>query len=271
MNGIIFDIKEFSIHDGPGGRFTVFMKGCPLRCRWCHNPEGLVKNPQVMYKKNSCTGCGKCKKACKHEECKPFDRCIHACANGCLSVVGREVASEKLAQYLLKNADFFRMTGGGVTVSGGEPLMQSEFVCELAEKLFGVHKAIQTSGFADSGVYKKVIDKFDYIMQDIKLFDREKHKKYTGEYNDAILKNIAYLMHSGKDFIFRIPLIPGITDTEENLKAISKFVGNYPVELLSYNNMAGAKYDMLNMHYRLTDSKNRACDFTKYFTNAIMK
>ncbi len=271
MNGIIFDIKEFSIHDGPGGRFTVFMKGCPLRCKWCHNPEGLSPRPQIMHKKTFCTGCGMCIKECGHEECKTFSRCIHACPNGCLSVAGRTVSAEVLAKQLLQNTDFFEITNGGVTISGGEPLMQSEFVYELAERLENVHKVIQTSGYADPATYKRVIDKFDYVMQDIKLSDREMHKQYTGVYNDIILKNIEYLKQSGKEFVFRVPLIPSITDSEENLRGISQIVVNYPVELLPYNNMAGAKYKMLDMYYDMLEADNRKCDFTKYFSNAVIR
>lgn len=271
MNGIIFDIKEFSIHDGPGARFTVFMKGCPLRCVWCHNPEGLSSKLQMMYKKNICTNCGMCFKECTHEECKSFSRCIYACPNGCLSVAGREISSKSLAEQLLKNADFFEMTGGGVTVSGGEPLMQSGFVCELADRLGNVHKAIQTSGYADFDTYKKTIDRFDYIMQDIKLCDREKHKKYTGVYNDTILKNIEYLKRSGKDFVFRLPIIPGITDTEENLKGISQIVEDYSLELLPYNKLAGAKYEMLDMNYKFTVVESYKKDLAKYFINAKIK
>lgn len=271
MNGIIFDIKEFSIHDGPGGRFTVFLKGCPLRCVWCHNPEGLKKEPQLMYKKTMCVGCQRCKLPCNHRECKGFDRCIHACINGCLSVSGKEISSEALSKRLLENKDFFEMTKGGVTVSGGEPLMQSEFVCELADNLKGVHKAIQTSGYADSEIYKKTIDKFDFVMQDIKIADREEHKKYTGVYNDIILKNIEYLKKSGKTFLFRVPLIPDITDTEENLKKISAIVGDFPTELLPYNTMAGAKYEMLGMEYTLGEQNNKNTNFVKYFKNATIK
>lgn len=271
MNGIIFDIKEFSIHDGPGGRFTVFLKGCPLRCLWCHNPEGLSKDTQLLYKKNMCVGCGRCLIPCEHEECKGFGRCVHACANGCLSVSGREISAEALAQLLFENKDFFEMANGGVTLSGGEPLMQSEFVCELADKLKGIHKAIQTSGYASNEIYKKTIDKFDYVMQDIKLWNRGAHKKYTGVYNDVILENIEYLKKSGKKFIFRVPLIPDITDTKENLKGIAEITEDYPVELLPYNVMAGAKYEMLGMDYKLSDRKNKNADFTSFFKNAILK
>ena len=254
MNGIIFDIKEFSIHDGPGARVTVFLKGCPLRCLWCHNPEGLSATVQLMHKRNVCTGCGLCLQGCDHEVCKGFERCAYACPNGALSIAGERVSAAELAGRLVKNADFFALTGGGITVSGGEPLMQSEFVIALAEELdkFGsIHKALQTSGYADPEVYRRVIDKFDYIMQDVKLVDEEEHIKYTGVSNKKILQNIEYLKTGGKEFLFRVPMIPGITDTEENLEAIAKVTEGYPVEYLKYNDLAGAKYEMLGMKYRL--------------------
>ena len=269
LEGIIFDIKEFSIHDGPGARVTVFLKGCPLRCLWCHNPEGLSAAVQLMHKKSICTGCGLCMKGCDHEICKGFDRCAFACPNGALSIAGERVSAEELARRLAKNADFFGLTGGGITVSGGEPLMQSEFVIALAEELDRlcqsaaehqtvtalngnkIHKALQTSGYADLEVYRRVVDKFDYIMQDIKLVDEEQHLKYTGVSNQKILQNIEYLKNSGKEFLFRVPKIPGITDTEENLAAIAKLTEGYPVEYLKYNDLAGAKYEMLGMKYSL--------------------
>lgn len=253
IKGTIFDIKEFSIHDGPGARITVFLKGCPLRCQWCHNPEGLCPAPQLMHKKNICTTCGACLQGCDHPECKPFGRCIHACPNGCLSVAGKEITAEALAEKLRANADFFSLTDGGITVSGGEPLMQAEFVMELAKLLPGVHKAIQTSGYAKPEIYRQVIDCFDYVMQDIKLVDRETHKKYTGVSNEWILENIAYLKQSGKPYIFRVPMIPGITDTEENLQAIAALTEGCPVEYLKYNTLAGAKYEMLGMQYPLQE------------------
>lgn len=267
-DGIIFDIKEFSIHDGPGARATVFLKGCPLRCLWCHNPEGLQSIPQLMVKEALCIHCGRCRYPCGHAECQPYGRCIHACANGCLTVAGRTVTAAQLAEQLRKLADFFAMTGGGITFSGGEPLQQSAFVCETADRLAGMHLALQTSGYADEDVYRRVIGKFDYIMQDIKLADEREHIRYTGVSNGKIRNNIAYLKRSGKEFVFRIPLIPGITDTEENLKGCSEIAGDCPVELLQYNPLAGAKYAMLGMRYALAVEKNRDAAYTDFFQNA---
>ncbi len=271
MKATIFDIKEFSIHDGPGGRITVFLKGCPLRCVWCHNPEGLTTTPQLMHKHNLCAECGLCQRGCSHPECRGLERCIHACPNGANSLSGKEISVDALARQLLENRDFLEMMDGGVTVSGGEPLMHADFVCALADRLGTMHKAIQTSGYTNPATYQRVIDKFDYVMQDIKLADPTLHKKYTGVDNAPILHNITYLKQSGKEFLFRVPLIPGITDTEENLKGIAAIVGDSPVELLQYNEMAGAKYPMLGMTYTLTDATNRAADFTHFFRNAINK
>ena len=268
MQGTFFDIKEFSIHDGPGSRITVFLKGCPLRCRWCHNPEGLSPTPQLAHKKHLCTHCGACMRPCGHPECQPYGRCLHICHNGALDVAGERIEAARLAERLRANADILAMLGGGITISGGEPLMQADFVCELAEHLNGIHLALQTSGYTDPDTYLRVISHFDYIMQDIKLADPNAHRLYTGVDNAPILRNVALLKESGKPHIFRIPLIPAITDTAENLLAISAIVGDSPVELLRYNALAGAKYETFGMTYSLPDLSNRAEDFTKYFKNA---
>lgn len=272
MKGVIFDVKEFTVHDGPGSRITVFLKGCPLSCRWCHNPEGLKTQRQLLYKENQCCHCGRCRIPCTHPECKPFDRCLHACENGCLTVSGERVEAGVLAERLLGQAELLGRVGGGVTVSGGEPLLQADFVCELADRLNGVvHTAIQTSGYAEPAVYRRVIGCFDYVMQDVKLIDRQLHREYTGADNSCILENVEWLKRSGKKFVFRIPLIPGITDTEENLRAISELVGDCRTELLPYNEFAGAKYRMLGMRYTLEAKGNRKEDFTRFFQNALVR
>ena len=270
MIGTIFDIKEFTIHDGPGSRITVFLKGCPLKCQWCHNPEGLKVKKQLMYKSNFCSHCDACRRKCEHEECQPFERCIHACPNGCLSIAGEEISSEDLANKLQKYADMLHVMGGGITFSGGEPMLQADFICEVAKKLPGTHKVVQTSGYADLETYQKVVSHMDYVLQDIKLADEQEHIKYTGVSNQKILRNIEWLKTSGKQFVFRVPLIPKSTDTEENLKAISEIVGDYRTELMPYNPLAGAKYAMVDMKYTLSDEKNREEDFTKYFKNAVL-
>lgn len=268
---MIFDIKEFSIHDGPGARFTVFLKGCPLRCIWCHNPEGLVSEKQLVYKEKACTHCGMCEQKCAHDDCRDFGKCIHICPNNCLSVAGVEYTSEELSKIILKNKDFMEQNRGGVTVSGGEPLMQADFVCNFFDKLKDIHKAIQTSGYSDSETYLKVIEKADYIMQDIKLADSNLHRKYTGVDNKKILKNIENLKASGKEFVFRVPLIPNITDTKDNLSAISQIVGNHKTELLTYNKLAAFKYPQVGMKYQLGDIEPQFNDYTKYFKNATMR
>lgn len=251
MNGIIFDVKEMAVHDGPGLRTTVFFKGCPLRCMWCHNPEGLSTAPQLMFKENKCRHCGLCYNACRHEECKPFGRCVHICPENCLEIVGRSIDAATLAKELKQSAGVLGDTFGGFTFSGGEPLFQPEFLLELIEKLRGFHLCMETSGFAKSEVFKEVIDKLDFIIMDLKIADGALHKKYTGQDNTLILGNLHYLKTSSKPHVIRTPLIPGITDTKENLSAIEKIIGDSAWEKLPYNALAGAKYKMLGMEYKL--------------------
>lgn len=271
MNGIVFDIKEFSVYDGPGARVTVFMKGCPLRCRWCHNPEGLSPKREIVYKENLCIKCGKCMQQCSHEDCRDLGKCVYACANSAISIAGKNYSDDELAKKLMSYKDFFDIVGGGVTFSGGEPLMQGEFVLSVVQKFMGVHKAIETSGYAPEEVYRNVIGEMDFVMQDIKIADALLHKKYTGADNEIILKNIEYLKRCGKKFLFRVPLIPDITDTEENLKKIAELVGDYPTELLSYNTMAGAKYQSVGREYTLSEKKSVKKDCTVYFKNATQR
>lgn len=270
MTGIVFDIKEFALHDGPGPRTTVFLKGCPLRCRWCHNPEGLSPQPQLLVKQALCVGCGRCRRGCAHPECAPFDRCLHACPNGAISLCGQSVEAEALAQKLKRDAAFFASSGGGITVSGGEPLLQAAFVQELCAHLGNdIHKTLETSGCAAPQTFQSTVKLFDLVLFDLKLADAAAHSEWTGADNTQILANLAWLRTAGIPFILRIPLIPGITDTRENLSALAAIAGNDPVELLAYNALAGAKYPMAGREWSLGDrTANPAEQFLSLFQNA---
>ena len=255
---VIFDIKEFALHDGPGVRTTVFFKGCPLRCVWCHNPEGLTMEMQLMTKDARCRRCGRCRITCEHEVCRPFGRCVYACPDALISVCGRDISADELYSRLMRDADFLRESGGGVTFSGGEPLLQHEFLLIMLNRLraAGVHTAVETSGYADPEVFRAVADTADLVIMDLKIADPAIHKTYTGADNAVILENAAYLQKSGKAHEFRTPLIPGITDTEENLDAIRAIVGASSHELLPYNELAGAKYPMLGVDFPYDSIKN---------------
>lgn len=252
MKGLVFDIKEFAVHDGEGIRTTVFLKGCPLRCVWCHNPEGLSPKKELYQKFNGCLGCGICSIPCDHEECKEIGRCLHVCPKNLISVAGVELETKALADKLLAHKNFFDTMGGGITLSGGEPLLQVDFCVELLTLLKGqVHIAIETSGYAKSDDFKKVISLCDFVYMDIKLADSEQHKKYTGVDNKIILENAKYLKQSGIPHTFRTPLIPNITDTEENLSAIEKIVKGSAWESLDYNPLAGAKYASVGRKFEI--------------------
>ena len=224
QSGVIFDIKEFAIHDGPGIRTTVFLKGCPLQCHWCHNPEGIYAKPQVMH---SPAG----------------DR-----------IVGKKLTSEQLSTLLISQADILTENDGGVTFSGGEPLLQSEFLLEVIEKLDGLHILLDTSGCVDEVTFRAVVQKVDLVHYDLKIMDPEQHRKYAGADNKLALHNVLNLSRSGVPYIVRIPLVPGVTDTSENLREIAVKIQNLDgllgVEMLPYNKAAGGKYQACGMKFQ---------------------
>lgn len=254
MDGTIFDIKEFAVFDGPGIRITVFLKGCPLRCQWCHNPEGLSAKPELMVSTQNCTHCGKCTAICKHpEKCISCGDCILSCPQNLRKICGEVYSSDKLSSLLNSHADYLNSIDGGVTFSGGEPTLQGEFLLEVLEKLPNLHKAIETCGYCDYDLFGKIIEKLDLVMMDLKIIDSEKHKHFTGVSNEKILKNLEQLIKSEKPFIVRIPVIPDVNDNDENFIATAELLKNAKnlqlVELLPYHKTAGAKYSMVKMDY----------------------
>lgn len=270
IQGTVFDIKEFALHDGQGIRTTVFLKGCPLRCSWCHNPEGLSSEIELYDKRTGCTHCGLCRRPCSHADCRPFGRCLHICPKNLLRQAGQLWNSEALAEKLLARQEEYRIFGGGITLSGGEPLLQWEFSLALLEALEGkLHRTIETSGYASGEVFAQVTGKCDFVYMDLKLADAAQHRQHTGVDNGRILANARALQESGKAHCFRIPLIPGITDRRENLEALSAIAGSSPVELLPYNRLAPAKYPSVGRAYRaqIDPGKETAPDL-QIFQNA---
>ena len=251
MSDLIFDIKEFALHDGSGLRTTVFLKGCPLRCEWCHNPEGQEYGRELSKNDGKCVRCGLCGHPCSHPECQDFRYCIKVCPSNCLKVVGTEYTPEALASELLKNERFLRK--GGVTFSGGEPLTHADFIVETVKHLPGINVAVETCGFAPTEELLRATDVISSIYFDIKLINDNDHIKYTGVSNSLILKNFIALMDRGRAVTVRIPLIPTVTDTNENLSGIAAFLYPYRnsvrVELIPYNAMTGAKYASVGKTY----------------------
>lgn len=252
----VFSIEEFSVYDGPGIRTTVFFKGCPMRCNWCHNPEGLLPKIEVVKSPNGCLRCGACEEVCQNkDECIACGKCISVCPRGLIRFSGVVYTVEELFLKLQKNAEYLKQCGGGVTFSGGECLLYADFLHDLISGLkeIGVHTAIQTSGYAEESQFMKVLSVVDYVMFDLKIMDREQAIRYTGRSNELILKNFGHLKESGVPFMVRTPLIPSVTDTKENLTAIAERIkdsGAIGIELLPYNKMSGSKYTMAGIEYR---------------------
>lgn len=252
--GTVFDIKQLAVFDGPGPRTTVFLKGCPLRCEWCHNPEGLSVEPQLMVSLNSCRHCGQCAAVCPSPgNCIACGRCTKVCPDNLRKICGVRYTPEELAALLLKDKDYLTALGGGVTFSGGEPTMQAGFVMDTVALLEGMHCAIETCGYCRPEVFQQVIGVMDYVMMDIKLVDEQQHIRYTGVSNQLILENLAWLKTSGKPFRIRIPVIPGVNDSDGNFSATADLLTGAEmlekVELLPYHKTAGAKYSMVQKEY----------------------
>lgn len=246
MKGLIFSVKRFAVHDGTGIRTTVFFKGCPLKCVWCHNPEGISFKPQTAFYKNKCIGCGECEKE---------NFCAANCLGEARELFGKEVTTEELLPILLEDKDFYETSGGGVTLSGGECLCQADFCAELlkALKKEGINTAVDTCGFVPKEAIDKVLPYTDMFLYDIKAIDSSVHKKCTGQDNKIILDNIKYIDEHGAKIEVRIPFVPDFNaDQIDKIAEFLKPLKNVTaVKVLPYHNFAGSKYEALGMENTL--------------------
>lgn len=268
MKGNIFDIKKFAIHDGPGIRTTLFLKGCPLNCLWCHNPEGIQNRINLWYFERKCIQCGSCISACPNKalsigkgdapyisinrsKCDSSGACVKACPTTALTFDGFEMEVDEAVDKLMQDKIFYEQSGGGITISGGDPLFQYDFSRKVLKKCReqGVHTAIETCMYAKKEIFQSFFGLVDLFIVDIKIMDPGKHQKYVGTGNDLILSNFKTLVENNQDILVRIPLIPEITSTQDNIRSICQFVvKNAPdtaIELINFNPLAENKYRLM--------------------------
>ena len=262
---MITELKTFATHDGPGIRTTVFMKGCPLRCRWCANPETLEKQNQLYFFARKCRECGACVEVCPEDaviidkdhkierrRCTLCMKCVASCIYGALEEVGRKVSALELCEEVAEDLPFFRRSGGGITLSGGEPLFQPDFAAEVFQLCHekGIHTVLDTCGFANKEAVRKVIKHTDLILLDIKHMDPNMHKKWTGVSCEPILENARY-MAGECEIRLSLPLIPDINDSEENIKRTIQFASSIGIEFIDiepYHNLGLCKYEFLGLN-----------------------
>ena len=267
---VVFDVKRYAINDGPGIRVTIFLKGCPLACRWCHNPEGISPTVQKMYSRDKCIGCGECVSICPIEACEltpdgivtdnsiclRCEQCAEVCPALATEMSGRYESIADLLKVIESERPFFDQSGGGVTFSGGEPLLYPDFLIRILDACgqLNIHRTIDTAGLAKTKTLLKVAKRTDLFLYDLKLMDSEKHKQWTGVGNRRILQNLEALANTGADIQIRIPLINGVNSDEQNINATAEFIAALPgprksVRLLPYHNMAAGKAAKLGQEY----------------------
>ena len=265
--GRVFDVQRFSLHDGPGIRTVVFLKGCPLRCAWCANPESQQPGPQIAWFENLCAGCGRCAEACprgavRMEEGRPrTDRrvcaacgaCAAACSRGARRLLGREVTVAEVTAEVRRDAPFFRRSGGGVTFSGGEPLAQAAFLLECLRRCrrLGYHTAVETCGQARWDDLREAAALAGLFLYDLKQLDTRRHEQLTGLGNELVLENLGRLLETGAEVVVRVPVVPGANDDRESLAALAAFVARHPrlrrVDLLPCHPLGAHKYAALDL------------------------
>jgi pyruvate formate lyase activating enzyme len=276
VRGLISNIERFAIHDGPGIRTLVFMKGCPLRCRWCSSPQTWNRRPEILHDAEKCLGCGTCIDSCPasvfslsgegsllidRERCDGCGECSQVCPNGALEYIGRYVTPEELLQEVIKDSAFYRRSGGGVTVGGGEPTLQMEFLSEFYKICWqrGIHTSIETCGYFRWEKFEQVLPYLNLIHMDLKHMDDVRHRELTGVSNRTILEN-AIRIAERKPLIFRVPVVPGCNDDEDNIRATARFAADLGpnllrIDLLPYHKLGSQTYSRLGLIYPLEETE----------------
>lgn len=267
---MIFDIQRYSIHDGPGIRTTVFVKGCPLRCKWCANPESQASYSEIFIRKDRCNRCGKCLNTCPlgaivlngdglyldRSRCDLCMKCVDVCLTGAISRTGKDMSVNEVVEEVSKDEIFYHNSGGGVTISGGEPLYQEAFTLSLLKecKKKGFHTALDTSGYGKWRMLDEILEYTDLVLFDIKHLDSDRHCEATGVGNEIILKNLKKIGEKGKRIWIRVPVIPGYNNSKEHIKRLADFLAEMPIEkvsLLAYHEWGKEKYTALGRDYLL--------------------
>lgn len=287
--GKVFDIQRMSVHDGPGIRTTVFMKGCPLRCLWCHNPESQSFDISIGYNSEKCLGCGECAKFCSahtvkdgmhiydRDKCKRDGRCTDLCLNKAIMVSGYETTAEAVIREVLKDKIFYKNTGGGVTFSGGEPLSQPRFLLELLveAKKAGLHTVVDTSGFGKSETIKEIAPYTDLFLWDFKESDEGKHIEFTGVSNIPIRENLRLVNELGVPVILRCPIIPGLNDREDHFDGIASLAAETQcvkeVNVMAFHKLGDGKYEAFDMENATVDIPAMQNDRKAEIIKAISK
>jgi pyruvate formate lyase activating enzyme len=280
--GLLFDIRRYSVHDGPGIRTTVFFKGCPLSCWWCHNPEGLNPKQNLILFEDRCLSCGDCLAVCPHGAivrqdgaihtlpslCRACGTCVETCPGDARQLAGRWMTVSAVITEIEKDVIFYDESGGGATFSGGEPLAQPRFLDALLEACVArhIHTVVDTCGLADKNLLLHLSEKVNLFLYDLKLLDPVKHRKYVGVSNDSILENLEALAQRKKPVVVRFPVIPNINDSIEDIKQVAEFLshlGLLRIDLLPYHRIGVEKYRRLGMEYRLEDFEPPSMDHVR--------